>query len=92
MYWLSTRPKSAAPAPTAQAAATAAADPNLSLAQKALSKLGYYKGPEDGANSPALKLAIASYQKTLGEPADGTLNPDLISKFNAITTKSGSPG
>ena len=58
---------------------------NLALAQKALSKLGYYKGPDDGANSPALHLAIASYQKTLGENADGALNPELIDKFTAIT-------
>ena len=57
---------------------------NLAMAQKALSKLGYYKGPDDGANSPALRLAIASYQKTLGETADGTLTPQLIDKFTAI--------
>jgi localization factor PodJL len=85
------RTESAAPVQTA-AATPAAADANLALAQKALSKLGYYKGPTDGANSPALRLAIASYQKTLGQAADGTLNPDLIAKFNAITLKSDSQG
>ena len=73
------------------AAPTVAADPNadadkanLALAQKALSKLGYYKGPDDGANSPALHLAIASYEKTLGENADGVLTPELVDKFTAI--------
>ncbi len=86
------RPESAAAAPGASAQVAEQADPasdadkvNLALAQKALSKLGYYKGPDDGANSPALRLAIASYQKTLGEPADGALTPDLIDKFTAIT-------
>lgn len=82
------RPESAAPpAPVATAAANPVSDAdkvNLSMAQKALSKLGYYKGPTDGANSPALRLAIASYQKTLGQPADGSLNPELIGKFTAI--------
>jgi localization factor PodJL len=83
------RPESAAvtasPAPEAAASAVADADKvNLAMAQKALSKLGYYKGPDDGANSPALRLAIASYQKTLGETADGTLTPELIDKFTAI--------
>jgi localization factor PodJL len=84
------RPESTAPA--AVSPTVAAVDPtsdadkvNLALAQKALSKLGYYKGPTDGANSPALHLAIASYQKTLGESADGTLTPELIGKFTAIT-------
>lgn len=82
------RPESAAPpAPVATAAANPFSDAdkvNLAMAQKALSKLGYYKGPTDGANSPALRLAIASYQKTLGQPADGSLNPELIGKFTAI--------
>jgi localization factor PodJL len=81
-------------APTAQTAAAApdAEKASLTMAQQALSKLGYYKGPADGANSPALRLAIASYQRTLGQTADGVLNPDLMAKFNVITAKSGSPG
>ncbi|HUO23629.1 MAG TPA: peptidoglycan-binding protein [Caulobacteraceae bacterium] len=83
------RAESAAPA---TAAAAPGPDANLAMAQQALSKLGYYKGPTDGANSPALHLAIASYQKTLGQTPDGVLNPDLLSKFGAITAKSGSPG
>lgn len=75
----------ASPAPEAAAAALADVDRvNLALAQKALSRLGYYKGPDDGANSPALRLAIASYQKTLGEAGDGSLTPELIDKFTAI--------
>jgi localization factor PodJL len=84
----STAPATPAPAAAPVTAASTASDAdkaNLALAQKALSKLGYYKGPDDGANSPALKLAIASYQKTLGESADGALTPELIDKFNAIT-------
>ncbi|HVY33614.1 MAG TPA: peptidoglycan-binding protein [Caulobacteraceae bacterium] len=82
------RPESAAPQAPVATAANPVSDAdkvNLAMAQKALSKLGYYKGPADGANSPALRLAIASYQKTLGEPADGALNPELIGKFTAIT-------
>ena len=82
----STATASTSPAPTTAASAAGDADKvNLALAQKALSKLGYYKGPDDGANSPALHLAIASYQKTLGENADGALTPELIDKFTAIT-------
>ncbi len=80
---------SAAGAPASMAGAVPATDTaeraNLALAQKALSKLGYYKGPTDGANSPALRLAIASYQKALGTSADGALNPQLLDKFTAIT-------
>jgi localization factor PodJL len=89
------RAESAAPPAQTAAAAPPALDADkasLAMAQQALSKLGYYKGPADGANSPALRLAIGAYQRTLGETVDGTLTPDLMSKFSAITAKTGSPG
>ena len=42
--------------------------------QRALSRLGYYQGPTDGVSSPALKLAIAAYQRDQGLPGSGELD------------------
>jgi localization factor PodJL len=43
--------------------------------QRALSRLGYYQGPTDGVSSPALRLAIAAYQRDEGLPGTGNLDP-----------------
>src|SRR5690606_6185923 len=59
--------QAAAAAPTQLAAAGAPAI----TAQKALTRLGYYQGPADGAASPALRLAIAAYQRDQGLAATG---------------------
>ncbi len=69
----------AAAEPVAPAAPAAA--PDVILAQRALAKLGYYKGPADGKASPALKLAISSYQKAEGLTPTGALDPDLAARF-----------
>jgi localization factor PodJL len=53
-------------------------------AQKALSRLGYYKGPSDGLSSPALKLAIAAYQRDQGMAQTGVLDQGLIDRFSSL--------
>jgi len=51
-----------------------AGDPSTANLQHALSRLGYYQGPTDGQSSPALKLAIAAYQRDQGLPGTGVLD------------------
>ena len=51
-----------------------AGDPSTASLQHALSRLGYYQGPTDGQSSPALKLAIAAYQRDQGLPGTGVLD------------------
>jgi localization factor PodJL len=75
---------------TAQAAASPAiaggpgAGSDVATAQRALSRLGFYQGPADGASSPALKLAIAAYQRGQGLPATGQLDPALSQRLAAV--------
>jgi localization factor PodJL len=56
----------------------------LALAQRALGKLGYYKGADDGAPSQALGEAIQGYQRERGLAANGQLNPALLQTFASI--------
>ncbi|MDR3509284.1 MAG: peptidoglycan-binding protein [Caulobacteraceae bacterium] len=56
----------------------------IATAQRALSHLGYYQGPSDGAPSPALKLAIAAYQRDQGLPATGALDQALNDRLSVI--------
>ena len=70
------RAQSAGPdglAPVAGAQASAG-DPSTANLQHALSRLGYYQGPTDGQSSPALKLAIAAYQRDQGLAGTGVLD------------------
>ncbi|HEY4029183.1 MAG TPA: peptidoglycan-binding protein [Caulobacteraceae bacterium] len=53
----------------------------LALAQRALNKLGYYRGPNDGSASQALGEAIQSYQRARGLAANGQLSPELLQTF-----------
>ncbi len=53
----------------------------LALAQRALGKLGYYKGPDDGQASQTLGEAIQSYQRERGLAANGQLSPELVQTF-----------
>lgn len=71
-----------APAATAQVGASPDA---VRTAQRALSRLGYYQGPSDGAASPALRLAVAAYQRDQGMAATGTLDPTTVSKLSVFT-------
>ena len=70
----------AVPAPLAPAIGGVQTD--VALAQRALSRLGYYRGPADGAASPALKLAIASFQKEQGLPQTGVLDPTMVTRLS----------
>ncbi len=55
------------------------------LAQRALAKLGYYQGADDGAVSQSLGQAIQSYQKDRGLAANGTLSPELLQTFANVS-------
>ena len=72
-----------APGAAPTAVAQAAASPEA-VAQRALSHLGYYQGPTDGAASPALKFAIAAYQRDQGLPPTGALDPALNDRLALI--------
>lgn len=54
---------------------------NVRRAQKALSKLGLYLGPEDGRLDAATRAAIRIYQRTTGLETDGRITLDLIGKL-----------
>jgi localization factor PodJL len=71
-----------APPPASLSASLGGANPKqLALAQRALAKLGYYKGPDDGAPSETLGEAIQSYQRERGLAANGQLSPELLQTF-----------
>jgi localization factor PodJL len=72
--------------PTSQMAqATATGDvAGASIAQRALSRLGYYQGPTDGSPSPALRLAIQAYQRDQGLPATGVPDTALSQRLAVI--------
>jgi TPR repeat protein len=67
----------------AQASAAAPANNNVATAQRALSHLGYFQGPADGVASPALKYAIAAFQRDRNLPATGQLDPTVTPLLNA---------
>ncbi|MBP7705433.1 MAG: SEL1-like repeat protein [Caulobacter sp.] len=64
------------------APAIAAASADVASAQRALSMLGFYRGPQDGAPSGALKGAIQAFQKEKGLPATGELDAETVSKLS----------
>jgi localization factor PodJL len=71
-----------APPPASLIASLGGANPKqLALAQRALAKLGYYRGPNDGAASEALGEAIQGYQRAQGLAANGQLSPELLQTF-----------
>jgi localization factor PodJL len=72
----------------AQNTATAALGADLSgviVAQRALSRLGYYLGPTDGSASPALQLAIAAYQRDHNTQPTGVLDPATLQGLSVYT-------
>ncbi len=80
------RPAQQNPSATPPATASlGAAPPVVATAQKALSRLGYYQGPTDGSPSPALKLAVAAYQRDQGVAATGVLDPGTVSRLAIFT-------
>ena len=79
----------ATPSPSAQAAPAptpaATASPDVVTAQRALNQLGYYQGPTDGAVSPALRMALAAYQRDQGLPTTGATDPATLAKLSVYT-------
>jgi localization factor PodJL len=71
-----------APVQTAALAPTSVgARGDLGMAQQALSRLGYYQGPRDGVASPALRMAIAAFQRDQDLPASGEVDGDTLSRL-----------
>lgn len=70
-----------APRPTAAAPAIGAAG-DVTSAQRALSTLGYYRGPQDGIPSQGLKGAIAAFQRDQGLPPTGSLDAQTLAKLS----------
>ena len=54
-------------------------------AQRALSQLGYYQGPTDGAASPALHLALEAYQRDQSLPVTGNPDAATLGKLQVYT-------
>jgi localization factor PodJL len=54
---------------------------DLGMAQQALSRLGYYQGPRDGVASPALRMAIAAFQRDQDLPASGEVDGETQSRL-----------
>jgi localization factor PodJL len=76
------RSQSASPSGRAQTGA-AMETSEIVTAQRALSRLGYYRGPTDGVASPALQRAIAAWQREQGITASGTINGDTLARLAA---------
>jgi len=74
--------RSQAAAPLQAVASAAAPSAGLATAQRALSKLGYYQGPQDGVASPALQMAIAAYQRDQNLQPSGALDGDTLSRLS----------
>ena len=64
---------------------TVAYAPSLSAAQRILGRLGYFKGKADGANSDAMKLAVANYQRDQGLAATGDLDPTTVARLSVFS-------
>jgi len=61
------------------------ANAGLGTAQRVLSQLGYYQGPRDGVASPALRMAIAAYQRDQGLPSSGALDGETLNRLSVYT-------
>ncbi len=79
---LAFRPQTQVQTASLSTSAAPAANANLGLAQKVLSQLGYYQGPRDGVPSPALRMAIAAYQRDQGLPASGAMDGETLNKLS----------
>jgi localization factor PodJL len=77
--------RAASPNPSVRPTAAAAPAGGVASAQKALSMLGYYRGPQDGAQSAALKGAIQAFQRDKGLQATGNLDGETASKLAIYT-------
>ncbi|ATC25002.1 Localization factor PodJS [Caulobacter vibrioides] len=79
---LAFRPQTQVQTASLSTAAPAAANANLGVAQRVLSQLGYYQGPRDGVSSPALRMAIAAYQRDQGLPSTGSVDGETLNRLS----------
>lgn len=66
--------------PVLAATASRSSD-DVRTAQRALSRLGYYSGPADGALTPQLRSALEAYQKDQRTPATGLLDDATLRRL-----------
>jgi localization factor PodJL len=66
------------------AAAGAPPSAATSTAQRILGRLGYYKGPADGAVTPKLKLAVSAYQRDQGLAVTGALDSNTVARLSVF--------
>jgi localization factor PodJL len=59
--------------------------PDLVTAQRALNQLGYYQGPTDGVASPALRMALAAYQRDQSLTVTGATDAATLAKLSIYT-------
>ena len=74
--------RAALPNPSTQASLAGGASPAAAQAQKALSRLGYYQGPQDGSASAALAGAVRAYQRDQGLSPSGQLDAATIARLS----------
>ncbi|MFZ5670802.1 MAG: peptidoglycan-binding protein [Pseudomonadota bacterium] len=72
----------AAPVPPSARTGGGAAAAGVANAQRALTTLGYYRGPQDGVFSQGLRGAVAAFQRDQGLPATGALDPQTAAKLS----------
>ncbi|MDB5441230.1 MAG: Localization factor PodJS, partial [Caulobacteraceae bacterium] len=71
--------------PTVLAAAAASGSSDVATVQRALNRLGYYSGAQDGVPSAALASAITGYQQDQGLTATGRIDSNLVGKLQTFT-------
>ncbi len=75
----------AAPNASTPALAAVSSAGAVATAQRALSRLGYYRGPTDGVPSPALQGAVSQYQRDQGLTATGALDQTTVARLSVFT-------
>jgi len=73
--------RAATPNASVRPVAAAAPASGVASAQKALSMLGYYRGPQDGAQSAALKGALQAFQRDKGLRTTGALDSETVARL-----------
>lgn len=73
--------RAATPNASVRPVAAAASASGVASAQKALSMLGYYRGPQDGAQSVALKGALEAFQRDKGLRTTGALDSETVARL-----------
>jgi localization factor PodJL len=66
-------------------AASSAPGVSLAAAQRILGRLGYYKGPANGAASRDFSLAVSAYQRDQGLAATGQLDRSTAQRLSVFT-------